>query len=79
MPGSLASHRSLLKQPLYLLANPKASFPSTAESKKYQSFPVLVKAERVSSLVSNSPKRVQVFLLQPANFQAESPIKISLS
>lgn len=69
MPGSPASHQSLLKQTLYLLENPKANFPLTVESKKYQPFPIFIEAEGVSSLVSNSPKRDRVFLLQPANFR----------
>lgn len=51
----------------------------TRDSKKYHSFPVLITAERVSFLVSSSPKHVQVFLLELVNFQAELPIKISFN
>lgn len=79
VPGSLASQCFLLKQPSNLPWNPKASFPMTRDSKKYCPFPVLIMAERVSFLVSNSPKHVQVFLLELANFQAELPIKISFN
>lgn len=70
---------SLLKQPSNLLWNPKAGFSVTRDSKKYHAFPILIKAERVSFLVSDSPKHVQVFLLELANFQAELPIKISIN
>lgn len=78
VPGSLASQCSLLKQPSNLPWNPKASFPMTRDSKEYHPFPILIMAERVSFWVSNSPKYVQVFLLELANFQAELPVKISL-
>lgn len=81
MPGSLASPYSLHKQSSDLPRNPKASFPMTRDSKKHHPFPILIRAERVSFLVSNSPKLVQVFLLEEisANFQAELPVKISLN
>lgn len=51
----------------------------TRDSKKYHPFPILIMAERVSSLVSNSSKPVQVFPLELANFQAELPIQISFN
>jgi len=76
---SVACQRSFPQQPLYFLVNPKDSFPLTAKSKKYHPFPIPVKAKRVSSLVSSSPRRIRVFLLQSANFQAESPVQFSLS
>lgn len=79
VPASLASQCCLLKQPSNLPWNPRASFPVTRDSKKRHPFPILIMAERVSFLVSDSPKHVQVFLLELANFQAELPIKISLN
>lgn len=59
------------KQPLHLLVTPQASF--------HHPFPLLITAEMLSSLVSNSSKNIWGFLLQSANFQAELPIKTSLS
>lgn len=79
VPASLANQCCLLKQPSNLPGNPRASFPVTRDSKKHHPFPILIMAERVSFLVSDSPKHVQVFLLELANFQAELPIKISLN